>query len=343
MQAASSPLAPSLFAGPSRAITESLKQARSFSRRYLQPKPQYVADVLVMWYGSFGTRGGPTVGDLYAVDNVAAQLRAAGIPNSVVTADFDIPDHVRVKSVFGIKRPSRGVVFVCGPLVDWSDLIDFLTICEGVPRVAVGVSVLQHHRRIHRALEAVVARDGAPGSTFDLSVSHVVEPAGQWLPFRRVGLCLRGNQTEYAQGSNDRRASELLHAVASHFELEVVPIDTLLTTDTPHDQFLRALEGVDVVFTTRMHGGILSLAHGKPVIAIDQILGGAKVKAVLDRVQWPFVFCAEDASREVLCRAVEQLQSAEGRAQVVAAQNRVLTESRAAMAVTLQTVTGLLA
>ena len=333
----------SLLTEPGRAVSASLKQARSFSRRYLLPKHRYVSDVLVLWYGSFGLRGGPTVGDLMAVNNVSAHLQAAGIDNRVVTADFDIADHVSVRSAFHLQPPRRGVVFVCGPLVDWTDLIDMLSICSTVPRVAVGVSVLRHHHRVLQMLDAVVARDGIEGATFDLSVAKLVPPASAWPAIRKVGVCLRGHQTEYRQSSDDQRAEAMLLALAAQYQLEVVPIDTLLSTRTPHDQFIKDLEQVDVVFTTRMHGALLSLAHGKPVIAIDQIRGGAKVTEVLSRVQWPHVFGTHEISHARLCTAFDQLQSQDGRLIVLAAQDRILAESKNAMAATLRTVTELFA
>ena len=35
---------------------------------------------------------------------------------------------------------------------------------------------------------------------------------------------------------------------------------------------------MDVVLTTRLHGLVLALKHGVPVVAIDPIAGGAKLR-----------------------------------------------------------------
>lgn len=325
------PTAVSLLRDSGRLMVSSLKQARSVHRRYLTRRHRTLSEVLVLWYGSFGLRGGPTLGDLKAVNHVSARLHARGVSHSVVTADFDFEGHARVGSIFEVAPPEKGLVFVCGPLTDWCDLVDYLDVCGSVPKVAVGVSVLPAHRKPLTRFDAIVARDGVPGATFDLAVSAVVPPAPSAQPLRRVALCLRGPQVEYGVASQDARAYQLLRGLAQAEGLEVVEVDTLLTPSADPFRFDAALREVDAVFTTRMHGALLGLAAGKPVLALDQIPGGAKVTAVLRRVGWPLVHDAATVTACQLASAWASLQSGDRHSMVRASQARIAAETAAAM------------
>ena len=48
-----------------------------------------------------------------------------------------------------------------------------------------------------------------------------------------------------------------------------------------------------VVLTNRLHGALLALLHERPAIAIDQVVGGGKVSAVLRRVDYPCLFAVD--------------------------------------------------
>jgi polysaccharide pyruvyl transferase WcaK-like protein len=53
---------------------------------------------------------------------------------------------------------------------------------------------------------------------------------------------------------------------------------------------------MDVVVTTRLHGLVLGLKHGVPVLAVDPVEGGAKVRRQAEVLGWPHVLVAESAS-----------------------------------------------
>jgi polysaccharide pyruvyl transferase WcaK-like protein len=48
--------------------------------------------------------------------------------------------------------------------------------------------------------------------------------------------------------------------------------------------------------TTRLHGMVLGLKNGVPVIAVDAVSGGDKVTRQAKVLQWPEVFAADTVS-----------------------------------------------
>ena len=73
---------------------------------------------------------------------------------------------------------------------------------------------------------------------------------------------------------------------------------------------------MDLVITTRLHGTVLSLKNGIPVIPIDPVLDGAKVSKQVREIGWPLLFHAEDVTVSQLSDAFEycQTQKAKSRA-----------------------------
>ena len=72
---------------------------------------------------------------------------------------------------------------------------------------------------------------------------------------------------------------------------ERVKIDTRLDTNQTGLRTPAEVESVirkmDVVMTTRLHGLVLAIKNGVPVIAIDPVAGGAKIKRQAESIDWP--------------------------------------------------------
>lgn len=66
------------------------------------------------------------------------------------------------------------------------------------------------------------------------------------------------------------------------------------------EQFLALVSRFDVVVTTRLHGLVLALRTGTPVIAVDPVAGGAKVSAQARAVGWPALVDAAALGEELL-------------------------------------------
>ena len=80
---------------------------------------------------------------------------------------------------------------------------------------------------------------------------------------------------------------------------------------------------VDALLTTRLHGMVLALKNGVPVVAIDAIRGGGKVTEQAHAIGWPEVFAVDTASDADLTAAL-------GRCLAPAARKRARASAEAA-------------
>lgn len=302
-------------------------------RRHVQPRTMAAPETVILWWGTHGFRGQPTLGDVQSVDSLSRALRLRGLDHAVLShPELALPGHLPVADIFELTPAIRQLAFVCGPLLDRSPLRDFLYIHRRARKLALGVSILPNNAAMTSRFDVVVARDGVADSTFDFAASEIVPPAPQPAAgFRSAGLSLRGLQKEYGPDrvGNWEKSELLLRGLAARKGLTIVPIETRLLPDndvaTIRADFLRS----DIVLTTRMHGALLALALGKPVIALDQIPGTAKVTAVLRKVGWQYVYPAESVTADMLDAAYSDLAGTAGVSAVRAAQERIgaLTET----------------
>jgi polysaccharide pyruvyl transferase WcaK-like protein len=61
----------------------------------------------------------------------------------------------------------------------------------------------------------------------------------------------------------------------------------------------------------RLHALVLGLKHGRPVISVDPVAGGAKVTAQARALGWPVVLPGEDLATEALDAALDRCLSGE--------------------------------
>ena len=86
-----------------------------------------------------------------------------------------------------------------------------------------------------------------------------------------------------------------------------------------------------MVVTTRMHGLVLALKNGVPALAVDPIIGGAKVTAQAGAWTWPAVLAAGALTEAGLghwwdwCRS-EQGHAQAARCQLLACQGSLLEQ-----------------
>jgi hypothetical protein len=62
------------------------------------------------------------------------------------------------------------------------------------------------------------------------------------------------------------------------------------------DQFQSLLARLDILVSTRLHGLVLGLRAGVPVLAVDPVAGGGKVSAQARALGWPAVVSADEVS-----------------------------------------------
>jgi hypothetical protein len=256
--------------------------------------------IALSWYGAFGPRFGATLGDLLAVENLSWALTRKGLDHAVIST---FPTSLKVPIIEDYRRmPGMDVtVHVCGPIIPLPPL-RFVAL-QAPRRAAVGVSVIPENASFNKTFNIIVVRDGQEPETFDLAPARfagaLFSPAanrGRRRP--AVGLCLRGGQKEY--GSREifqDKARQLLDAATARHGGMTHSIDTVFRPENMSEKIIADFGRADIVATTRMHGALLGLCAGKPVIAIDQVEGGAKVRSVLSKIGWPLVFSAESVTQ----------------------------------------------
>ena len=92
-------------------------------------------------------------------------------------------------------------------------------------------------------------------------------------------------------------------------DVAVVEIDTCLDPDNRTGfrspaQIEAVISKMDLVVTTRLHGLVLSLKNGVPVVAVDPVKGGQKVLRQAETLAWPHRFTPETASEKALSDAI---------------------------------------
>lgn len=122
-----------------------------------------------------------------------------------------------------------------------------------------------------------------------------------------LGVVLAPHQPEYGGAGRHDQVHDALTAWVAGLDCARVPLDTRLAHEdwrrcaTP-GQFVSLLSTMDVVVTTRLHGLVLGLQAGVPVVAVDPVAGGGKVTAQAKALDWPVV-AAEDAGDTALLDA----------------------------------------
>lgn len=250
--------------------------------------------------GWFGIQDGEiTAGDALCARTVRDWLREADVPHDVAMADgFRSDGGLALEDV----DPSTytHVLFVCGPTA--SERVDaLLAPFAHCRRIAVGTS---QSAGADGRFDAVLARDGDGPPRADLSLAA---PDGR-VPV--VAVVLAHEQPEYGGAGAHATAHALVRRLLGSADVAPLPVDTRLD---PHDDLACATAGqlqsvlahADAVVTTRLHGLVLALRAGVPALALDPVVGGAKVIAQADALGWPaarVVDATDDAELGVLLR-----------------------------------------
>ncbi|MGA5273342.1 polysaccharide pyruvyl transferase family protein [Streptomyces cellulosae] len=255
----------------------------------------------VLLTGWFSFRDGEaTAGDVLALHRVETVLRGSGTPYDVAWSPGFRPDALHLDDV----RPYdyTHLVFVCGPLhgPQVEELHRRFAHCV---RIAVGTSVIDPDEPAVTGFHRVLARD-APGRapTEDLAARAPAVP-----PRPVVGVILTHGQHEYgAQRRHGEVAERVTHWLAGKDCARLV-LETRLDTRDWHlnatpAQVQSVLARLDLVVTDRLHGLVLALRVGTPVIAIDPVAGGAKVTAQARACGWPALLPAEQVDERRLDR-----------------------------------------
>ncbi|GAA4755689.1 polysaccharide pyruvyl transferase family protein [Flavisolibacter ginsenosidimutans] len=259
--------------------------------------------VLIAGWFSF-EHGHATGGDILALEVTREWLRDAGYVNCDIAFDPPFAGGVNWRTVDA--KAYSHVIFVCGPFEQKIYEAEFLAHFSSCRLVGLNLSIPAHL---------------SEWNPFDLlyerNSTKAVRPDMVFLSKRAkvpvVGVCL----VEPYPGGLDREANEAIQRLVDSREVAVVYIDTRLDVNGTHLRTPAEIESliarVDVLLTTRLHGAVMAIKNGVPVVPIDPEAGGAKIVDQMKRIGWPFVFTADALNDEALTKAFDYCFTEEAR------------------------------
>jgi len=235
-----------------------------------------------------------TVGDVEVLHEVEKQLVAVGLPYDVAPYRSELAELERGWTNLSVVDADRytHLLIVCGPLSRRYLQRRAIDLDRFAHCIKIGVNLtMVEPLSDWNPLDALIGRDADTWGQADLSFLQDVPR----VPV--AGLCLVEQQREYGDRQRHQEAGDRLRRLARRNGLAVVPVDTECFvagcgTISPSN-FESVIARLDVMLTTRLHGTVLSLKNGVPVIAIDAIVGGGKVTQQGNAIGWPEVFAVE--------------------------------------------------
>ena len=250
---------------------------------------------------------GATAGDLMSRDVVCVWLARAGVAYDVALAR---PFTGGVDWATVPPDAYSHLIFVCGPFGRSWEVTQFLERFSHCRRIGINLSMLEA-LDVWNPFDLLLERDSSRTARPDLSFLA----AAPKVPV--VGVVLIDTQPEYASNAKHGSVNEAIEDFVRGRDLAAVRIDTRLDVNTTGLASARQIESLiarmDVVVTTRMHGLVLSLKNAVPVVAVDSVVGGAKVTRQAQTLGWPYL-PAETVTQETLAAAFEACVTPEARA-----------------------------
>jgi hypothetical protein len=257
-----------------------------------------------------------TVGDIEVLQEVERQLAAASMPWDVAPLSSGMSkfsaDWLDIRTAIPAKYTH--LLVVCGPF--WRPYylqrgVDLDAFAHCV-RIGVNLSMIDDIGT-YNPFDRLIGRDSDNWARPDISFLHEV----QKMPV--AGLCLVTAQKEYGDRQEHDRAGKLFRNLAHRNGLALIELDTEWPAErnacgfASPEQLESVCTRVDVMFTNRLHGTVLSLKNGIPVIAIDAIAGGGKVLRQASAIGWPEVFAIDQVTDAALDGALARCLQPAGR------------------------------
>jgi hypothetical protein len=269
---------------------------------------------LVVGWFSF-EQGHATAGDLLARDVACQWLQQAGHAYDVaVTPPFH--DGVDWQSVE--PEDYSQVVFVCGPFERGELETEFLERFGRHRLIGLNLSMqlpLDEWNPFDFLIERDSSVDAHPDMVFLSSHPHV--PV--------VGMCL---VEPYPEALVEVANTAIRRLLASK-EMSIVEIDTRLDSNETGLRSPAEIESLiarmDVVVTTRLHGMVLALKNSVPVVAIDPMAGGAKIRRQAEVIGWPVIFDVDALTDEALQEALSYCLTGTARVKARECCNRAIS------------------
>lgn len=240
---------------------------------------------LVAGWFSF-REGHATAGDVLAGEVACDWLKQAGFE-----VDLAMVEPVGRGCDWRTADPARysHVVFVCGPFQRGELEIGFLSRFGRCTLIGLDLSMLLP-LETWNPFDYLIERDSNRAAHPDIALAA----RGARLPI--VGIC----RVEAYGSASVSEADAAIDRLVASSGLVPVDIDTRLDENSTGLRNAAEVESLlvrmDVVVTTRLHGLVLALKNGVPVVAIDPEPGGGKVRRQAQLLQWPVALAIEEAS-----------------------------------------------
>ena len=239
--------------------------------------------------------GHATAGDLITRDLICEWLEIAGVPYDIAHVP-PFSGGVDWRTVD--PQEFTHVVFVCGPFGRDEYEETFLRRFRHCRLLGMNLS-MKRPLQEWNPFDVLIERDSSAVTHPDISFLSR-KPR---VPV--VGVCL---VEPYDEAPVEAANIAIRHLLQSN-EVAGVPIDTRLDTNQTGLKTAAEIESLlarmDAVITTRLHGTVLSLKNGVPVIAIDPEPGGWKIRRQTELIGWPVIFNVDDLTEEALQKALE--------------------------------------
>ncbi|MGV2826611.1 polysaccharide pyruvyl transferase family protein [Myxosarcina sp. GI1(2024)] len=213
------------------------------------------------------------------------------------------------------------LVFVCGPFPLNKITNDFLKRFNSCRLIGLDLSIIEPINSWN-PFDVLLERDSSASSHPDITflARHPKVPV--------VGIILVHPQAEYGSKGKYKVANEAINRLITSREMVAVAIDTGLAPNTTNLRSSAEVESLiarmDVVVTTRLHGTVLALKNGVPVVAIDAIAGGAKVSRQAKTIGWSNVFSVDNLSDEMLTKAFDYCLTEDAKAHAQKCRDRAI-------------------
>jgi hypothetical protein len=123
---------------------------------------------------------------------------------------------------------------------------------------------------------------------------------------------------EHSEAKVDLVNKTIAHVLTDR-ELAVVPIDTRLDMNEMGLRTPREIESLiskmDALVTTRLHGVVLALKNGVPVVALDAVVGGGKLSKQCVRIGWKNVLSLDTIDEQQFAKALDYTLTGEARSE----------------------------
>lgn len=286
----------------------------------------------VLLCGHFSFRGhSATAGDFMVLDVVCCWLEGCNV-------SYDVALARPYKNGVNLQEINAGdyshMVFLCGPFGREPEFMKLMDRFEGKCLIGLNLSMIEKGN-YWNPFDLLLERDSCRTIRPDLALLCEQDK----VPV--VGVSLIHPQPEYGYRSMQKQANDALCRLVESRRVAVVDIDTCLDpsqTKLRSPRKLSRLSRVWMWLLLRLHGLVLALKNGVPVLAVDSVSGGAKVVSQAKAMGWSQVFTIDSLNDEDLRLAFEYCLTEGARQKAIDCRERAISQLSAVREEFMETI-----